>query len=130
MKLSEARNDYYTHSGKLSDVVRQLDFAGIALIWMFTTKTDNGAIVVPAALHLPLGLFVLSLAADVMQYTCASLVWGWYHRHKEKTGLTGDDEFTAPKGMNWPAIFFFWSKTVLNLIGYGIVLLYMARLLI
>ncbi len=39
MKLSDYRETYYEFSGKLSDVSRQLSFAGIALIWLF--KLDS-----------------------------------------------------------------------------------------
>ena len=130
MKLSDAKIDYYTHSGKLSDVIRQLDFAGIALIWIYTSKAENGDISVPLSLLVPLGLFTLSLAADVMQYTCAALIWGWVHRSQEKAGLKEEEEFSPSPKLNWPAITFFWSKTALNIIGYIFVLFYMARQLI
>ena len=34
-KLSEFKEDYYHFTGKLSDINRQIAFAGIALIWVF-----------------------------------------------------------------------------------------------
>lgn len=37
MKLQDVRSTYYELSGKTSDLVRQLGFAGIALIWLFRT---------------------------------------------------------------------------------------------
>jgi hypothetical protein len=35
MKLQKARDTYYEYSGKLSDITRQLSFAGIAIVWIF-----------------------------------------------------------------------------------------------
>jgi len=35
MNLQDYRDDFYTYSGKASDISRQLAFAGIAIIWIF-----------------------------------------------------------------------------------------------
>lgn len=59
MKLSEIRDAYEEISGKLSDINRQLCFAGFAIIWIFN-KTDND-ISVPTELYLPALLLCASL---------------------------------------------------------------------
>jgi sugar/nucleoside kinase (ribokinase family) len=41
MKLSEVRDAYETLSGKASEIARQLSLAGIAVIWIFKSGTDQ-----------------------------------------------------------------------------------------
>ena len=53
MKLSEIRDAYEEISGKLSDINRQLCFAGFAIIWIFN-KTDNDISVPVSYTHLTL----------------------------------------------------------------------------
>ena len=52
MKLQGYRADFYTYSGKASDLSRQLAFAGIALIWLFK-KDDAGRLSIPPDLVMP-----------------------------------------------------------------------------
>ena len=40
-KLSEYKNDYYYFTGKLSEINRQIAFAGIALIWIFKNGENS-----------------------------------------------------------------------------------------
>ncbi len=118
MKLKDALENYYTFSASLSNVNRQLCFAGIAVIWVFVIKNDNGAHTLPSNLIFPLGCYVLGLAFDLSHYIAASITWGLYHRHKEKSGISPDTEFQAPRTLNWPAISFFWLKTLCTFVGY------------
>lgn len=117
MKLQDAREHYYVNSGKASDLVRQLGFAEIAVIWLFKIE-DNGATRIPDALFAPLCLVVVALAADFLQYALASAIWGCYQRSKERVILSEDTEFRAPSCINWPALFFFWSKIVCIVVAY------------
>lgn len=118
MKLSAALENYYYLSAKLSDVARQLCFAGIAVIWIFSNKETNGSFSLPSELITPLKFFVASLGLDLLHYTYASLAWGIYHRKKEKENSSPDYEFGAPAKINWPSIFFFWAKVVAVIFGY------------
>jgi hypothetical protein len=118
MTLSEAREGYYSHTGKASDVARQLAFAGIALIWIFKkdspgTPTIDGAFV-PAAKWL-----VFALIADLLQYVLAAAIWGSFIRWKERQdGTTMETRFSAPPQLNWPGLFFFGAKIVCVFVGY------------
>ena len=49
MKLSEYKKTYEDFSGKASNVVRQLSFAGIAVIWIFKVQS-NGSLKIPDTL--------------------------------------------------------------------------------
>lgn len=118
MKLSDALNNYYAFSASLSTVNRQLCFAGIAVVWIFVLEGDSGEKILPSGLIFPLGAFVVGLGFDLMHYVSASLIWGLYHRHKEKSGISAEADFGAPHYINWPAIGFYWLKVVSCLVGY------------
>jgi hypothetical protein len=60
-------DEFYEDTGKLSEILRNLCFAGIGLIWIFK-NSDNAEHLLPSLLVTPLRFIVLSLAADVMQY--------------------------------------------------------------
>ena len=118
MKLSDAREGYYSHSAKASDVARQLAFAGIAIVWIYKkdvhgTPTIDGSFI-PATRWL-----ICALGADLLQYVSASIAWGVFARWKEKqVGVDETTEFSAPPLLNWPGIVFFWMKLACLLIAY------------
>jgi hypothetical protein len=126
MKLKDAREIYYFHSGKTSDLVRQLALAGIAVIWLFKYEVI-GVPKVPVQLLVPLVLIVLSLAFDLLQYTVATSIWGVFQRAKERVGLGEDAEFLAPLLLNWPALAFFWLKVASICAAYYLLLQHLAR---
>jgi hypothetical protein len=117
MKLKDTRENYYYFSQKTSEIVRQLGFAGIALIWIFRTGGD-GKQTIPSELIPPIGLIVIGLTFDLLQYIAGALSWGIYNRYKEKIGTNENREFLAPRQINWPTIFFFWAKTIAMVTAY------------
>lgn len=125
MKLKDARELYYFHSGKTSDLVRQLGLAGIAVIWIFKYEVQ-GVPKIPQALSFPLILIILGLALDLLQYTVATCIWGIFQRRKEVSGVGEDADFLAPKQFNWPAIFFFIFKVISIVAAYVYLLRYLA----
>lgn len=126
MKLEHVRSAYQDYTEKASEIVRQLGFAGIALIWLFRDETA-GDPVISAAL-LPAGLLIIAaLASDLLQYVVGSLVWGIYNRRHERAGVSEDQEFTAHPMLNWPALFFFWGKIISIVVAYLILGVFVAR---
>src|SRR5688572_22594272 len=116
--LADYREAYYTHSGKASDVARQLAFAGIAVIWVLRVQ-DESTIPLPAALLLPLLLLALSLAADLLQYVSATISWGSFHRyHEKREGHETAEQIRAPRWLNWPGLAFFTIKLLLVSAAY------------
>jgi hypothetical protein len=128
MTIADARENYYFFSGKLSDVVRQLNFAGIAIFWIFRAGDKNGGIPYSDFLLWPLGLMIASLAADMLHYALATLMWGPYGRYKEQR-VSSDEEFQAPRWLNWPALCCIIIKTILCAAGYCLLLKYVAAYL-
>lgn len=129
MKLKDARDLYYFYSGKTSDLVRQLGLAGIAVVWIF--KRDvQGVPKIPNELLFPLGLIVIGLALDLLQYAIATSIWGIFQRSKEKTGVAEDADFRAPRQFNWPSLTFFVLKVVAIVVAYVFLLRHLVNTVI
>lgn len=72
MNLKEVREAYEELSGLLSSVVRQINFAGIAIVWIFIDLNKNTI----GQLLLSSGLFiVISIVLDALQYFVSTVVW-------------------------------------------------------
>jgi hypothetical protein len=120
VKLENTRENYSFHTGKTSDIIRQVGLAGIAVVWVFKAEV-GGKQTVPRELLLAALLIVVSLALDLLHYMTGSLVWGIYNRYKENQNTAQDDEFTAPRQINWPTIALFWLKTLVMITAYGFI---------
>lgn len=121
MKLKDARSAYDYLSGKLSEVVRQLSFAGIAVIWMF--KSGSGGIQFDDRLLWPLRFFVVVLALDLLHYAYASAAWSRFAYMEERQGVKDEDEVEPDERINWTSLFFFWGKALVCVIAYLIMLI-------
>jgi hypothetical protein len=124
MKVKDYKRDYQEFSGKLSDNARKLAFAGIAIVWIFKQEKES-IFILPHLLKLAMLMFVITLSFDLLQYIYQTLTWGIFHRHFEKKLPSEDSELMAPEYLNWPAIFFFWSKVIALTAGYVLVLKYL-----
>jgi hypothetical protein len=112
MKLEDYRQTFYTYSGKLSDITRQLAFAGIAVIWLFK-KDVSGTPAIPQKLLLPGLLILISLFLDMAQYFAASWIWRCVYRSKEKAGVSEEAELERhPEWLELPIFWLFVLKIV------------------
>jgi hypothetical protein len=125
MKLRDVLQNYYDYSGKASDIIRQLGLGGIAIIWIFHIG-NPGVLAIPESLFLPLKLIILGLAFDLLQYAVGALVWSVFHWRKEQADISQEEDFKAPSSINWPAILFFYSKTLLILVAYWYIFKYLS----
>lgn len=129
MTLDDVRKCYQDSSKQAGDVGRTLSFAGVAVIWIFKTG-DGSAAAVPAALIPALLCFATSLGLDLLQYLAASAIWGYYGRHQEKwLHENGDTKntFRAPVYLNWPAIAFFWLKSLSVVAGQVLLIAFLVK---
>ena len=125
MKLENVRENYQYFSQKTSEIVRQLGFAGIAVVWIF--KTDvAGRPVVPAELMPAAKLIVIGLGLDLLHYVIGTLVWGIYTGIKERAGTKEETKFMAPRPINWATLLFFWAKIIVMVIAYIYILRFLA----
>jgi hypothetical protein len=126
MKLSEYKKHYYEFSGKASDVSRQLAFAGIAVVWIFRLNTTTPQI--PKELILPLALLISFLFFDLLQYLCATFIWGYFQWSQERNlqeGIESPDmikidetELDAPGWYKIPQLVLFILKIISIFLGY------------
>lgn len=117
MKLSEIRKAYEDLTGKLSDINRQLCFAGFAIIWIFNKSKGN--IAVPDELYLPALLLCCSIFFDILQYTFSSLSWYFYYWCKKDKNINDDENIVAePEKLNILPWIFFICKIVLLIWAY------------
>lgn len=122
MKLEDIREAYYTYSGKLSDINRQLIFAGIAFIWIFKKEATN-SISLPQELWIPTVLFISALILDLMHYFISTVIWGITNRYLESK-KTEVEDFSVCFLINWPGNVFFYSKVIVNGLAYSYLFLY------
>jgi hypothetical protein len=159
VKLKEAQDTYESRSTRVSEIVRQLNLAGIAVIWLFRNGDKTGGIPYNDALLWPLGFFIISAGFDLLQFAYASAAWGIFSRQQEKklnqridekerkrgneerrrkrgsveakdADVEDDDEIDeAPGAINWVSNSFFWGKAILTVVGYYFLISYIARYL-
>ena len=116
-KLSEFKEDYYFFTGKLSDINRQIAFAGIAIIWVFK-KGENLDFQIDSDLILPAILIVSALTFDMLQYIYQSITWAIFYTIKNRKYKSEDKEIKSSEYLNYPSWFFFGVKVLLVLIAY------------
>lgn len=83
MKLSDIRNDYFTYSTRVSEIIRNLNFAGLALLWILSHE-DAECFFNSKENLIPLRLLVFLMVTDVLQYLIQSIIWYTYYMHKRK----------------------------------------------
>ncbi|MCC6353296.1 MAG: hypothetical protein IT577_05380 [Verrucomicrobiae bacterium] len=125
MTIETLKEDYDLFTGKLSELARSLNFAGIAVIWILRIGTEDSGIVFSPVLLWPLGLFVFSLTLDFLHYAYASIAWGIFYRLQDTKEHT-PREIRAPRWINWPTLVFFWAKCAFCASGFIVLLKYIA----
>lgn len=123
MKLEDLKIAKDYHTKQASDLNRNLAFAGIAVVWIFVAL-KNQSLFIPHSLLFSLLLFVSSLFFDLMQYIFLSISWSLIYRKKEKVAKDNIKFRVSPIYANIGYVFFF-IKIFLNLIAYGIMILYL-----
>lgn len=125
MKIGDVKDAKNNYTSKTSDVVRQLAFAGIAVIWLVRTNTDKAVHPVPSELVPALALFSLALACDLLHYTVSSLIWSVYYRIKIGENLSECTPFEEPSWLPFPGWFFFTLKILILLAAWGWLAIYL-----
>jgi hypothetical protein len=127
IKISEIKKDYYEASSKLSDIVRQLDFAGIAIYWLIRVGKDTGGITYSSSLRWPLALFIASLTFDLFQYLYKSLMLGLSNTYFYRQYKNEEKEVYWSGKRNWPTNVFFWGKALFVVAAYLLLLMFMQQ---
>jgi hypothetical protein len=122
VKRRDAIEAYHGHSTRTSENVRSLGFAALAVVWLF--RPDRG-LVFPQTLLWAGVLAVAALASDFLQSVYGTLAWGRFHRSKELKGVSAEEDFHAPRAINWPTNTFFWTKVIAVTFSYVLLLKYL-----
>lgn len=118
MNLDEVKKVYKDSSGKLSDIVRSLGFAGIALIWMFN-RDVAGSKVLPDDLRLPAILIVIGLTLDMIQYLYHAIAYWIYFLVKEKSkDITKQTQFKSSVWLPRPIWVLWFLKSISIIAAY------------
>lgn len=124
MKRAQCLDAYQGFSKQASENARNLSLAAIAVVWLFSSRKDTGAVQIPSALRPVLVGSVLALTCDFLQYLIGTAFWGTYHRYLERKGVEPDVDFRAPRWMNWPTNFFFTFKFLCVVLAFTALFLY------
>ncbi len=117
MKFEEIREEYYVNTGKTSELIRQLAFAGIGMVWVYfmgeKPSPDTESYLLAPLLPLALCLF-----CDICQYLYASIAWERKYNEGVKKKLALDADLSVRKRINIPTRLFFYGKVVFLLMAY------------
>jgi hypothetical protein len=120
------RATYESASSKASEVARQLAFAGVAIVWLFSgaTMPKSGGLQIENSL-LRAGFFlVLCLALDFAHAVYRAAAWGIYGWYLDtKHGETDD----APAWINYPSNAFYWGKLLALGVAYVLLTAYLGH---
>ena len=133
MKLSAARECYYSHSSNASTAARQIAFADIAVVWVFNQSQSDQPIDLPQQLIIVLLFLCATLAFDLLQYVLSAAVWGFYSRYKEKElghHFHNDPSIEPPHHLNWPGVTMFWLKLAALIGAYASLTKYLVSVLV
>jgi hypothetical protein len=120
MDLADIRSTYDAASAKASDIARQLAFAGVAIVWLFSGATVTNDVLRISDQLLAAGFFlVLALALDLLHAIYRAVAWGIYGRYLERHRRHTDVD--APAWINWPSIALFAGKLAAVAVAYFLI---------
>ena len=117
MRLSQIREAYEELSGKLSDVNRQLAFAGIGIIWIFKI-TDDHSPIIPNELLEPVIFLIISLALDLCQSLIQTFTWYIYYLWKHYNNDDEEQIVHEPESFNCIPWLFLLFKVIALITAY------------
>src|SRR5438128_58044 len=129
--LKEWLSEFYEDTGTVSNLVRNIAFAGIGLIWIFkNSEYSVNSSMLPSQLHKPLFYIIVGLTADLFQYLWRALNIFVHYKIKDVKYIRGQlndadlEDVTMPEYISIGTWFFFISKVVLIVIAYAYIYQY------
>lgn len=131
-KLTEFIEDTNYYTKTLSDINRQLAFAGIAIIWLFRVTSEEN-VKIEQDLILPLILMVVALTFDLFQYLFYSIFCSISILIQKRKNKQNNDakEINIPVNTYVPIIglILFYIKVAACIIGFVLIFIYLVRML-
>jgi len=125
MNTKDVLDAYYESSSKVSDISRQLAFAGIAIIWILRVGTDSGGIPFSEELAPILSFFVFALFIDLLQYIYKTIIWFCLNSYYLSKFGDVETEVSPSAWVNVPTNTFFCFKVGFVIFSYFHLLMYM-----
>ena len=118
-KMKDVQDDFYTFSGKASELTRQLALAGIAVVWIFKTTTITNQIKLENELIEILKQLIICLLFDFAHAFIPSLVYGIMNfTHRVFKKKKDSDEINYSMVWTIPEWILFTAKIIFLLIAY------------
>lgn len=117
MKLEDYKKKSHEYTAKASEIARQLNFAGIGIIWIVRTTFPELKLS-DFQLLLPLLLISISLISDFFQYLIGGIIWIEFYKSKEKRGISGTTDLKSPEWRNRILYIFYYVKFVFMVVAY------------
>ena len=136
MTLKEIREDYVRYSANVSELSRNLSYAGIGVVWIFKQSASENAIEttfmnsIPVELRWPLILFIVVLILDLLQYVIQTAIWyPYYTKYKElhKDKKEDDVNLQEPESYNIIPWCFWIFKLIIVIIAYILMGLFLLK---
>lgn len=136
MTLKEIRDDYVRYSANVSELSRNLSYAGIGIVWIFKHSSNSEEDVstfmssIPSELKWPLILFIAVLILDLFQYVIQTAIWyPYYVKHKEQHKNEKEDDVNLHEPEIYSAIpWCFWLfKLIIVVVAYFLMGIFLLR---
>lgn len=136
MTLKEIREDYVRYSTNVSELSRNLAYAGIGVVWIFKQSSTGDESIstfmssIPSELKWPLIFFIAVLILDLFQYVIQTAIWyPYYAKHKElhKNEKEEDVNLQEPEMYSVIPWCFWLFKLIMVVIAYFLMGLFLLR---
>jgi len=117
MELQEYKKISQQYTSKASEIGRQINFAGIGIIWIIRTSNESLKLSNSIVL-IPLILISLSLLFDFCQYFFGGVIWINFYRQKEKEGISKDADVLSEGWRNKILYGFYYLKFIFMVFAY------------
>src|SRR5688500_13649158 len=124
MLRGQAQKAYADYTTQASAIVRNLAFAGIAIVWLFRYQQGDSTRL-PADLARASFALVLALAFDLAQYVLGGIVWGVANSKATADGKGPKDPIVTHRRMTWPMNYCYVTKIALVGLAYALILAFL-----
>lgn len=117
MELKEYKTKSHEYTAKASEIARQLNLAGIGIIWIVKTAFPELKLS-DFQLLMPLILISISLIFDFLQYFIGGVIWIRFYKNKEKAGISKTMDVQSPEWRNKILYVFYYIKFAFMFLAY------------
>lgn len=117
MQLKEYKSKSYEYTAKASEIGRQLNFAGIGIIWIVKTTFPELKLT-DSQLLLPLVFITVSLVLDFLQYLIGGVIWIAFYKSKEKAGISQSEDVKSREWRSRVLYVFYYVKFTFMFLAY------------